>query len=393
VSVRAIARLLRLGLLRGTWRAPRRADYLLYFADGRELLEPLVPAGALEVCDMRERSINLRVQLACLARGRTSAAAYGDEWIRRVRPRVVVTCIDNYWQFFELKARFPAITFVTIQNGVRGPSDDLFGHFADEAPADRPVRRADHMLVYGPAVGRELARYVGGTIHAVGSVRSNAVRRRGAASTPPRRITYVSTWRSTVRSDQRIAVHGGGRHVTIAEIYARRDAVVRWLLGYCDRHGLRLLVAGKDEDPAAERTHFDGVLGTGGYDLLPRIAWSSGYETVDRGDLVVFTSSSLGYEALGRGRRTAALFTDVELTGSVGERFGWPLELPDDGPFWTHRYDESRFAEILDRLRLADDDAWWRSSSSVIAELMRVDDDNATLRAILRESVATPVGA
>ncbi|MFM8301499.1 MAG: hypothetical protein ACKN99_03080 [Gemmatimonadota bacterium] len=238
MTLRALARLLRTCLTRGRWATPRRVPYLLYFAHGRDLIEPLVPVGSLEACDMREDSINLRVQLACALRGRWSAIDYGDEYIRRVQPRVVMTCIDNFWQFYELKTRFPGITFITIQNGVRGPSDDVFGHLAAEDPAARPPRHVDEMLVYGPAVGRELAKYVTGRIRAVGSVRSNGLRRATSPSTPARVVTYVSTRRSTVDPDRSVAIHGGTVRVTVGEVYARRDQVVRHLAEYCHRHGL-----------------------------------------------------------------------------------------------------------------------------------------------------------
>jgi surface carbohydrate biosynthesis protein len=338
---------------------------------------------------MREISINARVQAACLRRGTWSAVAYGDEYIRRVQPRIVITCIDNFWEFYELKSRFPGITFVTVQNGVRGPSDDIFGHFSSEDPATRPPRHVDEMLVYGTAVGRELTKYVSGRIHTVGSARSNALRWTSSTSSSPRTIVYVSTRRSTVPPAQRVSIHGGTAQVSLAEVYARRDGVVRHLANYCARHDLALVIAGKDDDAVADRRHYEQLLGTEDFSYEPRTDAYAGYRTVDRGDIVVFTSSSLGYEALGRGRRIAALFTDIEVTHSVGERFGWPLDLPDDGPFWTHRYDEDRFDEILDTLRTVDAETWRTMSSSIADELMRYDEDNSVLRAILRNDDAS----
>jgi surface carbohydrate biosynthesis protein len=331
-------------------------------------------------------SINLRVQAACLRRGTWSAVAYGDEYIRRVQPRIVITCVDNFWQFYELKSRFPGITFVTVQNGVRGPSDDIFGHFSSEDPASRPSRHIDEMLVYGAAVGRELTKYVSGRIHLVGSARSNALRWAPSSSSTPRTLVYVSTRRSTIPLAQRVSVHEGLAQVSLAEVYARRDGVVRHLAAYCAQHDLALVIAGKDDDATSDRRHYERLLGTDHFSYEPRADAYAGYRTIDRGDIVVFTSSSLGYEALGRGRRIAALFTDIELTHSVGERFGWPLDLPDDGPFWTHRYDEHRFDEILETLCMIDAGTWRTMSSPIADELMRYDDDNSVLRAILRNN-------
>lgn len=370
-------------MMRGSWRQPSHVDVLVLFPDGFGTLASLLDGTTSSVLDPRERSINNRVALTCFARRRFSAIDYIVEYASRVRPRVMLTFLDNYWPFYELKSRLPTVTTVAVQNGVRGPSDDVFGH-AMTAPRESIASwHVDHMCVFGPAVGREYAKYVRGNVHRVGSVKNNAVSPSGPNGPL---VGYISTWRGAVAQDRLVAIHGGSRSITVGQLYERRDLLVRYLDGYARSRGSHLLVIGKDAT-GADRSHYARILGHDDFEYSLRAGADSSYRAVDRPRLLVFSSSTLGYEALARGHRVAAFFTDIELTASRGERFGWPLNLPDEGPFWTHRYDENRFGEILGDLDAMSTDEWRTISEPIVSELIVFDDANTTLRSVLHDAL------
>lgn len=383
-----IQRLRRMGhiialMLRGSWRQPGHADVLVLFPDGVETLAPLLDRATYSVLDPREHSINTRVALHCFLRRRFSAIDYIVEYTSRVRPRILLTFLDNYWPFYELKSRLPEVTTVAVQNGVRGPSDDVFGHAMAAARESIASWHVDHLCVFGPAVGREYAKYVNGGVDLVGSVKNNAVSLTGP--TGPL-VGYVSTWRGAVAQDRLVTIHGGSRSVTVGQLYQRRDRLVRYLDGYARSRGSHLLVVGKDPT-GVDRHHYAHLLGHEDFEYSLRAGPDSSYRAIDRARLVVFSSSTLGYEALARGHRVAAFFTDIEITASDGERFGWPLDLPDDGPFWTHRYDEVRFGEILDDLGAMSNEEWSAMSDPIASDLIVFDDGNTAMRHVLQSAL------
>ncbi|MFM8852130.1 MAG: hypothetical protein ACKOGL_02895, partial [Acidimicrobiaceae bacterium] len=100
---------------------------------------------------------------------------------------------------------------------------------------------------------------------------------------------------------------------------------------------LQLKIVGKDENPQREEIYYKSLLQNYKFEFAAREITSSSYEAIDKSEIVVFTSSTLGYESLARGKRTAALMLDAEIIGAEALRFGWPAELQDDGPFWTHQ--------------------------------------------------------
>ena len=68
---------------------------------------------------------------------------------------------------------------------------------------------------------------------------------------------------------------------------------------------------------------------------------------------------------------------DAEIIGSEALRFGWPAQLQDDGPFWTHQLSEIRLREIMDFLREVDDAEWDKIRTQTIKDVIVFDPDNS----------------
>lgn len=382
----AALRIARLCCRPAAWRPLERADVAVVFPIGTDVLRDAHPEVRFVVIDPREAAIHAPTGLRCIASGRPSAVDYLDAVISRIAPRIVMTFVDNFEPFMWLKDRHPTVTFVTVQNGVRGLSGDLLGSLARDRDADRRPRRVDHAFVFGPAIAERLGRQIEARFHPVGSFRSNAV---PVCATGEAFIGYVSTRRTAVDPMQPVAIHDHDRVVRQREVYEAYDRVAAWLHGYASRHGMRLLVIGKDEDPEADRRHYAGLFGSDDFEYSARGRWGDSYRALDRCRIAVFTSSSLGYEAMGRGMRVAALLTWTQVTGSTSDRFGWPLDLPVDGPFWTHRHDEVRFGEILDWLRTSPGSEWDATARPIVEQMVARDTMNSSLMHVISAASAT----
>jgi surface carbohydrate biosynthesis protein len=168
--------------------------------------------------------------------------------------------------------------------------------------------------------------------------------------------------------------------ITYEQIVSRREQMISWLAKYCEENNLELTVVGKDEDPQREENYYQQLLKNYKFEFVKRRQASSSYEAIDRSKYVVFTSSTLGYESLARGKRTAALMLDAELIGTEALRFGWPAKLQDDGPFWTHQLSEIRLREIMDFLRKIDDAEWDKIRTQTIKDLIVFDPGNSKFK-------------
>ena len=361
-------------LLKLRWKIlpPRKANALLYFVTGSEVIKPYFAKDELQILDLREHEVNISVALLCIFDRDLSAQNYAVRYIKIVKPKLIVTFIDNFPAFFQLKKQFPKIQTMLIQNGIRSERGDLFGKLLEELQFEG--NHVDHMFVFGSAVGLIYNKYISGNIIPIGSFKNNLVKLNGTKS---RSIAYISTYRPGISGEFIVPDSAPDNPVTYEQITVRRETTIIFVAEYCRANNLELIIVGKDEDFVAENLYYQKLLKDYSWTLKPRKTAMNSYGVIDNSEIVVFTSSTLGYEALARGIKTAALLIDAKLLDADALKFGWPVKVKDDGKFWTHQFDEKRFGEILDYLLTVSDADWDKIRSETIREIICYDENNS----------------
>jgi surface carbohydrate biosynthesis protein len=123
------------------------------------------------------------------------------------------------------------------------------------------------------------------------------------------------------------------------------------------------------------------------WEFRPRTDLLSNYHSLNEARIAVSTSSSLGYEALGRGIRTAFFMLDPQVTGNFGDRFGWPEPLEDSGEIWTNFLDRQKTIDILSRLHDMTDDSWADLQRRFVPRMISSDPGNTLLKSLIRDSL------
>ena len=361
--------------LRWRFKQPKQRDVLLFFKTGAEVISPYFKPNEFQVLDLRESEVNIPIAIRCLLTGDLSAENYARQFIKFAKPKLILTFIDNFPPYYLLKNEFPGIKIWLIQNGIRSERNDLFDLLKTDSTS--PANCVDKMFVFGTAIGKKYLDYISGETVVHGSFKNNLV----PLSAPQKdSVAYVSTFRPSQQMNFVLRESRPERPVTYGQIISRREKVILWLAEYCTEKQLKLTIVGKDENPQREESYYKSLLQNYKFEFVAREITSSSYEAIDRSEIVVFTSSTLGYESLARGKRTAALILDAEVIGAEALRFGWPAELQDDGPFWTHQLDEARLREIIDFLRKVDDAEWDEIRKQTIKDVIVFDPDNSKFK-------------
>lgn len=369
-----------LARLRWRLRPPRQRDVLLFFKTGADVIAPYFRPNEFQVLDLRESEVNLAVAFKCLLTRDLSAQSYARQFINIAKPKLIVTFIDNFPQYFLLKSEFPEVSVWLIQNGVRSERGDLFGLLKDDQ--SNLNFKVDKMFMFGSAIGAKYNQYISGTIIEHGSFKNNCV-----AIKPCKKnlIAYVSTYRPDQSRSFIVPESTPDRPIKYEQIIARREKAIIWLANYCQENQLQLSVIGKHEHPEQEEQYYRSLLIGHEFEFMARKTSTSSYEAVDQAEIVVFTSSTLGYEALARGKKTAALMLDAELIGADALRFGWPNSFISEGKFWTHKLDKTRMYEILEFLRKVDDHEWRELLSQTIQDVINFDAGNSKFSDAIEE--------
>jgi surface carbohydrate biosynthesis protein len=364
-----------LARLRWRFKKPKRRDVLLYFKTGAEVISPYFKPNEFQVLDLHESEVNIAIAIRCLLTGNLSAENYARQFIKVAKPKLILTFIDNFPPYYLLKNEFPNIEVWLIQNGTRSYRGDSFGLL--DATSSNRTNQVDKMFVFGAAIGKKYLEYISGEIVVHGSLKNNLV-----SILPPKKnsVAYISTYRPGQKRSFVVPESRPELPITYEQIVTQRERLVLWLAKYCAENNLDLTIVGKDENPQREENYYRSLLKNYKFAFVARRQVSSSYEAIDRSEFVVFTSSTLGYESLARGKRTAALMLDAEIIGAEALKFGWPAKLQDDGPFWTHQLNEVRLYEILDFLREVDDAEWDKIRTQAIKDVIVFDPGNSKFR-------------
>ena len=358
---------------------PRHKPVLLYFVTGADVIAPYFSPDEFQVLDLREHEVNLWVAMRCLLGRNLSAQNYALTYIKIVEPKLVITFIDNFPAFFQVKNHFPNITTVLIQNGVRVDPHDLFETNSEASGLHKNF--VDKMFVFGSAIGATYGKYTQGEIVPIGSFKNNLV---PITKSKTRTVAYISTYRSGLPRHTVIPDSLPGFPIQYGEIIDRREQAIIFLANFCQKNNLGLIIIGKDEDFEGEKAYYEKLLKNYSWTIAQRQTTTINYTVVDESELVVFTSSTLGYESLARGKKTAAFLVDAELLNVQTLKFGWPAVVADDGEFWTHQLDETRFTEILDYLTSVSQSDWERICSETMSDIITYDENNSQFVAMVQ---------
>ena len=374
-------------LLSAKWslRRPPRANVAILDVTGSgEILEYLHGLSTHTV-DLDRGEVNLWALVRAFARREFDLFGYLVAYLKFVQPKICITMIDTTPFIYQLKTYFPQMTTIAIQNGWRGYETDR-----DLANTPGPLA-IDHVLCFGE-VSRDLYKQnISGEFHLVGSFRSNKVL--SEPESGAKTVALISTLRGKVRLDDSVRSYIGKPDIPYSVIFERRLALARFVAEFCRSNSLRLLILGKDQNDERERQLYTAMLSelSVDWEFRSRTELLSNYRNLNEARIAVSTSSSLGYEALGRGIRTAFFMLDPEVTGNFGDRFGWPEPYADQGEIWTNFLDRATTLETLQRLHEMPDGTWERLRQQFVPKLISNDPGNHTLVRLLHGDRGSPV--
>lgn len=370
------------------WQLPKKAEVLIYDACGEDVLMPYLTKYAVTTMAVRGESINvpclLRAMLKlCFWKGKP-INAYGEVFIHVVSPKVIITFIDNNSAFYEISKCFPDIKTIFIQNGTRGESGDVFGGLIK-----LDSYHVDYMLVHGSAIGKHFQRYLSGQSIPIGSLKNNAVSKLDKAM--DNKVLFISQWRSEPVGGAAFYIEHDGTPIYWEAFFDAEVKVLAFLDKWCSDNNKQLQICGCEKDNhGPEFFFYADLLKNCVWEYIPRADNYSSYKLIDAAGIVVFIDSTLGIESIAREKKTASFSCRMADTHKHLNTFGWPADMPNNGPFWTNDQNETQFQRIMDYLNTVSDDDWDQARQLYANELMEFDSGNTYFVGLLDQLLHKP---
>lgn len=365
------------------WRLPRSSPVLIFDDCNQDVILEYLRPWKPEILHVRGESINMLIFFASLLKGGKFLSAYVDCFIERVNPTLIVTFIDNNKFFYTISQRHPKVKTLFIQNGWRSYYSDIFEELDKISAGHQRVLTVDRMLLFGSVIGSKYSQYIPGSVVKMGSIKNNLVPRNLPSQLGL--ISFVSQWvKHGVRMD--------GVFYTQEEFCGHMDrAIIKFLENYVRTKHKRLAIILRNYEQsdarAEEEAYFREKLGNDCVFQEPFGRYPS-YNALDAAEVVVAIDTTLGYESIARGNKTAIFSVRGSLLGISGLSYGWPGDFPDEGPFWTNHLDSNAFIRILDYLFEVDDTKWREDVRATnFSSLMIYNPGNSILKSLLEKEL------
>jgi len=372
------------------WLPPKQRPVVLIHADGFNTLTKFVSTSDVAILDPER--INIFIVLKMLFSFRNSHAQYRAKFINTVRPKVVITFIDNDVTFYSLKNFVVGPQFISVQNGLRhNYSFNSQGGFLDQLDevAKKESLTCDYICVFGLASAQLFSTYIDAKTLITGSIQNN-FREIGAPNAVKSDVVFVSQLQAFALDGSTVNVYFGRQGITISEFFEAERQIVQSVAEYCDQKDLRLVICGKrDKTHTYEREFFENILPPTKLNFLSRESNSNTYDEINATRLVVTIDSTIGYESLSIGKRVAFMSGRTQSADPVGlaqvrdTNFGYPLELSPTGKFWTNQATTTELARILDYLQAVTDHEWATEIAPYNESLMAYQPGNPVFRKLL----------
>jgi surface carbohydrate biosynthesis protein len=371
--------------VRKTWRWPKSSDVLIFDVAGEDLLMGYLGQYNPETLDING-VLNMPLLITSFIKGGKRDYAYIDAFIERVKPKLVITFIDNNPIFYLLRSRHPSIKTMFIQNGVRTYYADCFeaiDNIFSDARADFQV---DFMLTFGNNTLNKYREYIRGQGMSIGSIKNNINPRRVIKN--PNSIGFVSQFRRSK------GLFLGSNYVSWEKYAIQMDRLIFLnLLKYADKNSKNLFIipcAFHDGDRARleEIAYYENIASRPLQFYEGYRDGMNSYDGVDAAEVVVGIDSALLYESAARKNKTGIFSFRGKLLGVEGLDFGWPGKYPPQGPFWSNLDDYPSFKRIMDYLFSIDENDWQEVLRlNTFDDVMYYDSGNSILQKILGEEL------
>ena len=367
------------------WQKPKKTDILIYDASGSELLLPYFKGRDVSILYTRGEFVNIFC-LFCIIFNREfwkgkCLSAYLKSYVKATSPILVVTYIDNSHAFYKISKAFPSTKTILVQNGVRDNWLDLI--------ANNTNYHVDYMCVFGYYVGKYYNKHISGNIIPIGSFKNNEIEKVKKAKDTDN-ILFISQWLNKPKTKEPFYIDYKGLPIYWEDFFEAETSLLNFLSDWCFVNNKKLVICGREEvKDSSEYEFYIDKLSNSKYswEFIPRKNHQNSYKLLDSAQIVVSIDSTLGYESISRGNKTAIFSIRGSYIGNNFRKFGWPNVFPENGPFWTNSKARLGFhlASIMDLLNKSNPEEWNKIYQPYAEKLMQYDPKNEIFRKLINK--------
>ena len=344
-------------LTKPTWSKPKKTQIAIFDLECERFLAPNLAMFEFTSIPVRGEQTNYYVLSRAIFRlnfWHHPFACYVYEYIRLTQASICITTTHTSKLFWQLSNSVINMKTIMLQNGII----DDFIHTSKSGKYF-----IDHILVFSESHVDYFKNHFSGEVSVFGSLRNNMCEIQMEKTND---VIWISTWVDGHTDDETFKL-ANGQYVRYSDFNGCEATAIAYVGEWCKKNGLCLSIAGStlnDYSAVREKDFFQNV-----FQNYPEIEWEyfprrglSNYGLLDKHKMVASIDSALAFEALGRGAKVAFISWREEMFCLDDRRFGYPSELPLEGPFWTRSTLKNELFDFLSDVYLTNMDHYQRNA-------------------------------
>ncbi len=338
---------------------PKKKKYLIFDKNHASLLVKILKLKNFSILHARFEIINLYILIKNFLNFKFSLLDYYETYINFVKPKIVITVVDNALNFYELKKRFKNIIFISIQNGLRTRGkNDIFYNIKKKNYI------CDYIFVFNKLIAKEYTKIVKSKYIVNGSIKNNLIKIKKTKF--KKSFLYISRF----RIDKPF------------EHFSFEKKLLQNMEKFFVRNNLKLhiLLTRQKKYRELEIKFYNEIL-KNNFKIIQPININQTYNAINYYENILFINSTLGYEAIARFKKIG-IFSFIKYPEEI-DYFGWPQKknyLSKLKFFNTCNINEKEVSRILNNLLKCSDKLWKKKFYPKIFDQMYYDDKNGLLK-------------
>ena len=361
---------------------PSSKKILIYDASHSHLLKRFFKNKKdIGILHTRLEVINLFILLKCILKKnfKFKAKSYFQEYVDYVKPKVLITMIDNDINFYQIKCNYGKKVF--IQNGKR----TLFDIFYFLKKRKDLKYHVDRMFVHNHLVGLKYQEYIDGEYSAIGSVISNFNKINSNKKNKKKYLTYISSFRKGYLNKNQYVF----KDIKFKEYIKYEEKLFGLLNIYLRKKNFRLKILAKFNSPTfeLEKNYYLKYFDENLVEIVKNNKKRNNFTYLDQAELNIGCESTLLYEAFGRGNKTYFFGLRGKDNLSKSRNFAWPLITSEKGLFWNNSLNFKTLEKDLNKLLKISNSNWKKNYIKYKDKVMKFDYGNKKIKNYLNKII------
>ncbi len=356
---------------------PPKKKYLIFEDHHSKIVKKLIYGKKnIAILHTRLEKLNLFILFKSLLKFNFRFYDYFQEYINHVKPKFLITILDNYSNFYKFKCN--SGKKVVIQNGKRTLLD-IFYEF--ENKKNFKGYHVDKMFLHNYSVANEYKKYLKTDFCVIGSIWSNFQKiKYNKPQKNNNEITLISSFRENYISNEGFVFN----KIRWENYIYYEKKFLRYLNKFLRKNNYKLKILSKygNQIFEKEKKYYLDFFDKKNIMILKNKNRDT-FKFIDSASAIIGFESTLMYEAFGRGKKVYFLGIRGKSRLLRSRNFAWPHMTSEKGLFWNNTLKFHTFDKEFQRFINLSQSKWKDLFIKYRNKVMSYDKDNKKIKEYL----------